>query len=197
MPTESTPPTGRERRRKGPINRIRRFLYGALLLAAAPGAAPADELAYVGKFRTAPATTAVHQAALVVLQGLLVLRVNGERPDVVLDAVTAQLPDAGTGQAPQSSVSVARVGSGFDLPIEDLGDFRLLLAAQPSVALAAWSLAGSLEFFRAGGERLAVAVPELRVQGLHGRELRYLAFEAGVRRKTPEAALQLDFRWRI
>ena len=43
-------PVGRERRRKGPINKLRRLLYG-LLLAAAAGGAAADELVYVGKYK--------------------------------------------------------------------------------------------------------------------------------------------------
>jgi len=199
MATDSKQPTGRERRRKDPINRIRRLFYGLLLLAATPGAAPADELAYIGKFRGLPQTaTSPHQAALVTLQGLLVLRASAAgNPDVTLDTVTAQVTDPGTGQAPQFSISAARSGSAFELPIEDFGEFRLQLLAQPSVAFAAWSLAGTLELARVGGEQLSTALPELRVQGLHARELRYLAFEAALRRKAPEAKPQLDFRWRI
>jgi hypothetical protein len=195
------PLTGRERRRKGPINRIRRLLYGALLLAAAPGAQPADELGYVGKYRNAPVAAAQAEQALVRVQGLLMLRVNdAQDPDVALDAITAQLPRAGA--TPQFSIAPlrrenGRFGATFELPVDEFGGFQLNLLAQRSPVLSAWSLGGTLELVRIGGERYTAAIPELRVQELHALEIRFLAFETSLRRRHPDAAPDLDFAWRI
>jgi hypothetical protein len=195
------PPSGRERRRKGPINRIRRLLYGALLLAAAPGAAAVDELAHFGKYRYVPATTASAPAALVRVQGLLMLRVNDlHDPDVVLDAVTAQLPQADA--TPQFSIAPVRreqgrFGADFELPVDGFGEFRLNLLAQRSPILSAWSLGGSMELARSTGERYVAAVPELRVQELHAREIRFLAFETSLEQGRSGGAPELEFHWRI
>jgi len=200
MGVGGTPPMGRERRRKGPINRVRRFLYGALLLAAAPGAAAIDELADVGKYRNVP-VAAAQQAALVRVQGLLMLRVNDQQdPDVVLDAVTAQLLQADA--MPQFSIAPVRrdngrFGADFDLPVDDFGDFRLNLLAERSPVLAAWSLGGTIELARITGERYAARVPELRVQELHARELRFLAFETSLQRGRIGEGPELEFRWHI
>jgi hypothetical protein len=200
MSVGTTPPTGRERRRKGPINRVRRFLYGALLLAAAPGAAAIDALADVGKYRDVP-VAAAQQAALVRVQGLLMLRVNEQQdPDVVLDAVTAQLLQADA--MPQFSIAPVRrdngrFGADFDLPVDDFGDFHLSLLAERSPVLAAWSLGGTIELARITGERYAARVPELRVQELHARELRFLAFETSLARGRIGAEPELEFRWHI
>ena len=46
-------PTGRERRRTDLYGRARRFLYGALLAVATPGAMAADELGALGKYAAA------------------------------------------------------------------------------------------------------------------------------------------------
>jgi hypothetical protein len=200
MVVGATPPTGRERRRKGPINRIRRLLYGALLLAAAPGAAAIDDLADVGKYRNVP-VAAAQQAALVRVQGLLMLRVNEQQdPDVVLDAVTAQLLQADA--MPQFSIAPVRrdngrFGADFDLPVDDFGDFHLNLLAERSPVLAAWSLGGTIELARITGERYAARVPELRVQELHARELRFLAFETSLERGRIGEGPELEFRWHI
>ena len=203
MATGGMPPMGRERRRKGPINRIRRLLYGLLLLAAAPGAAPADELAYIGKYRVQPpAATAPQYAANVILQGVLTLYVNPATaaPGIALDAVTVQLALPGDAAAPQFRIGAEPMDDGtgttFELPVADFGSFRLGLLAQRSAELSGWSLGGTLELVRDLGERIVAAVPQLRVQELHAREARYLAFEAVLRRK-PQQASQLDFRWRI
>lgn len=193
-------PIGRERRRKGPVNRIRRFLYGALLLAAAPGASAIEALADVGKYRVAPAA-AEQQAALVRVQGLLMLRVNEHQdPDVVLDAVTAQLPRSDA--MPQFSIAAVRrdngrFGADFDLPVDEFGDFHVSLLAERSAVLSAWSLGGTIELARTSGERYAARVPELRVQELHAREIRFLAFETSLARGRAETGPELEFRWRI
>lgn len=201
MAVGDTPPTGRERRRKGPINRIRRFFYGALLLAAAPGAAAVDELAHVGKYRNLPVAAAQQAAALVRVQGLLMLRVNeAHDPDVVLDAVTAQLPQLDA--TPQFSIAPVRrdngrFGADFDLPVDEFGEFRLNLLAERSAVLSAWSLGGTLELTRLSGERHVARVPELRVQEMHAREIRFLAFETSLERGRAGQAPELEFRWRI
>jgi hypothetical protein len=196
----ATGESGRERRRKGPVNRIRRFLYGALLLAAAPGAAAVDELAQFGRYPV-PVATAAQPAALVRVQGLLMLRVNDSHdPDVMLDAITAQLPQADA--TPQFSVAPVRrdqgrFGADFSLPIDEFGEFQLSLLAERSPVLSAWSLGGSIELARIGGERYVARIPELRVQELHAREIRFLAFETALERRGPDLAPELDFRWRI
>jgi len=200
MAVGDVPPTGRERRRKGPINRIRRLLYGALLLAAAPGAAAVDELAHIGKYRNVPAAAA-QPAALVRVQGLLMLRLNEQQdPDVVLDAVTAQLPSLEA--APQFSIAPlrrehGRFGADFGLPVEEFGEFRLSLLAERSPVLSAWSLGGSIELERVTGERYSARVPELRVQEMHAREIRFLAFDTSLARGRAGQEPQLEFRWRI
>ena len=200
MAVGERPPSGRERRRKGPINRIRRVLYGALLLAAAPGAAAIDELAHYGKYHNVP-VVAAEQAALVRVQGLLMLRVNEQHdPDVVLDAVTAQLPLADA--VPQFSIAPVRrdngrFGADFDLPVDEFGEFRLNLLAERSPVLSAWSLGGTIELARISGERYAARVPELRVQEMHAREIRFLAFETSLSRGRIGEGPSLEFRWRI
>jgi hypothetical protein len=203
METTEKPPTGRERRRKGPVNAVRRFLYGMLLLAAAPGAtAAADQLASIGKFRAHTAPPAPARAALATLQGLLVLRARSDGgPDVALDAVTAQVPQQGSAAAPQFQVSADRKDRSdsvvFDLPLSELGAFRLHLHTERTAALSAWSLAGTLEATLEPDHRHAVAaVPTLRINDMFGSETRYLAFEGSVRRGADDEP-QLVFNWRI
>jgi hypothetical protein len=200
MASGEQPPIGRERRRKGPINRIRRLLYGALLLAAAPGASAIEQLADIGKYRHAPAV-AEQQAALVRVQGLLMLKLNEHQdPDVMLDAVTAQLLQSDA--MPQFSIAPVRrdngrFGADFDLPVDEFGDFRFSLLAERSAVLSAWSLGGTLELARTSGERYVARVPELRVQELHAREIRFLAFETSLERGRIGTGPELEFRWRI
>ena len=196
------PPSGRERRRKDPINRIRRFLYGLLLLAAAPGALAADELAAVGKYRVHPVTQSA-RADLATLQGLLVLRAGtGDAPDVSLDSVTAQVPQLGGGQAPQFRISASRIagpeGVAFDLPVSELGEFQLKLKTGRSAELSAWALGGTFEMLAAASRRRHVAaIPTLRIHDMHGREVRYLAFDASLKQDGDAEEPQLAFRWRI
>lgn len=140
---------GRERRRKGPVNRVRRFLYGLLLAAAAPGAMAADELAALGQYRAQPrpATTVAPEraAVLATLQGLIMihaetaaaeeapLRAERGYPRIALDTVTARVQQVG--EAPLFRVSVSdgpsiRDGVGFDLAVPELGNFHLNLYAR-------------------------------------------------------------------
>src|SRR5262245_58172691 len=124
------PPSGRERRRKDPVSRIRRFLYGLLLLAAAPGAYAADELASIGKYRSHDTPHSPQHAALASLQGLLVLRPGkDDAPEVSLDTATAQVPQAGAAQSPQFRIEPARSagpdGVAFGLAVSDFGEFQL------------------------------------------------------------------------
>lgn len=201
MTSGTTAPIGRERRRKDLVGRTRRFLYGLLLLAAAPGAIAADELAYVGKYRTQSVAQAAQQD-IATLQGLLVLRAGaGDAPEVSLDTATAQVPQQGAGPAPQFRISPAPStgpdGVAFDLPVGDIGEFQLKLRTERSAALSAWSLGGTLEMLAATSKRRQVAtIPTLRIHDMHGREVRYLAFDATLR--TGDAGDdQLAFRWRI
>jgi hypothetical protein len=202
MGTTTMPPMGRERRRKGPVNRVRRFLYGVLLLAAAPGATATDELASVGKFRDQIAPPAPERAALATVQGLLVLRARADGgPHVSLDSATAQVPQQDSGLAPQFRVSAERTpedhGTAFDLPVTDLGDFRLTLRSERSILLSAWSLGGTLEVRLAHGRgSKVVPVPTLRINDMYGQETRYLAFDAAVT-QHPSGEPQIAFRWRI
>jgi hypothetical protein len=202
MEANEKPLTGRERRRKGPVNAVRRFLYGMLLLAAAPGATASDDLAAIGKYRGLTTPPAPQRAALATLQGLLVLRARSDGgPDVSLDAVTAQVPQKGSALAPQFQVSADRKDHAdsvvFDLPLSDLGAFRLNLRTERTAALSAWSLAGTLEATLEPDQRHATAaVPTLRINDMFGSETRYLAFEGSVRRGANQEP-QLAFNWRI
>ncbi len=193
------PPSGRERRRKDLIGRTRRLLYGLLLLAAAPGALAADELASVGKYRT-PSVAQAAQHEIAALQGLLMLRAgNGDAPDVSLETATAQLPQD-AGQAPQFRISTTRSadGAAFDLPVGDLGEFQLKLRTERSESLSAWSLGGTLEMLAAASRRRHVAaIPTLRIHDMHGSEVRYLAFDASLKQGAAGEDPQLAFRWRI
>jgi hypothetical protein len=196
------PPSGRERRRTDPIGRIRRFLYGLLLLAAAPGALAADELASIGKYR-AHSVAQSPQAALATLQGLLVLRAGqDDGPEVSLDTATAQVPQQRGEQVPQFRIAASRSagpeGVAFDLPVSDLGEFQLKLKTERSAAFSAWSLGGTLELMATASRRRHVAaIPTLRINDMHGREVRYLAFDASLTQGAAGQDPQLAFSWRI
>lgn len=152
-------PTGRERRRTDLYGRIRRFLYGLLLLAASPGAVAADEFASLGKFRapTQATVAASERAVLATLQGLIMINaepatppdtaIQGRSgyPSIALDTITARVPEAGS--APLFRVAVTqntiRDGVGFDIAVPDLGHFHLNLYARRNA--------------RTGGKRWAVS----------------------------------------
>jgi hypothetical protein len=200
MNNPATPPIGRERRRKDPINRLRRFLYGMLLLAAAPVAA-ADQLAGYGKFRNLAAPPTPERAELATLEGLLVLRAGTDGgPDITLESATARVPQQDSGAAPQFSILAQRApgaeGAAFEMAIADLGQFRLRLRSERSAALSAWSLGGTLELARGAGQGPVTEVPTLRINDMYGSETRYLAFEASVKQDAAQEA-QLAFHWRI
>lgn len=194
---------GRERRRKDPINRMRRFLYGLLLLAAAPGAAAADELAYFGKYRNAQTVASTpERRAVATVQGLVVLRADADAAllQLALDTVTAQIHDPEAEGAPHFLIAAERTGrvpegAAFDLAVAEFGTFHLDLL--PRYDAGAWSLGGTLELVRlrdAGGH--LATVPEVRVPGLHRNETRYLPFEASLKRSDTAGVQQLTFKWR-
>jgi hypothetical protein len=193
MQTADRPPTGRERRRKGPINRLRRFLYGLLLLAAAPGAAAIDELAGYGRFRIPPAAAAdPAQRPLATVQGLVVLRAQPEHgenmPLLEIETVTARIHDTAAETAPQFLIDAVRTDGGFDVALADVGTLRLDLRVGSIEDSRAWSLDGTLTLARK--ERKVAEVPAVRIHALHSRETRYLPFEVSVRES------QLGFKWR-
>lgn len=200
MKTASMPPPGRERRRPGVANRVRRFLYGLLLLAAVPVAAMADELAAVGKYRGV--TPAPAPAALATVEGLLVLRARPDGgPDISLDSATARVPQRDSDVAPQFRIDVRSTptaeGAAFDLAIAGIGDLRLLLGTGRSAALSAWALGGTFELApQSGRARVAATVPTLRVNDMYGSETRYLAFDASMLQDAAREP-RLVFRWRI
>jgi len=140
-------PVGCERRRKDLYGRVRRFVYGLLLLAAAPGAMAADEMASLGKYRAQPlpASSAAEQVVLATLQGLVMIHadtalspdmpIQGQAgyPRIALDTITARMPE--TAEAPLFRVAVSdgrsiRDGMGFDLAVPDIGNFHLNLYAR-------------------------------------------------------------------
>lgn len=181
---------GQERRRKDPISRIKRLLYGLMLLLAVPvGAAAA-----AGKVRT----------ELVTVGGILVLRAGADGgPEVSLESATARVPQGG-GEPTQFRVEAQRAaggdGTAFDVTIGELGRFRLLLRSERTVALSAWSLGGTVEAAlsadRAAAPAATVAVPTLRINDMYGNETRYIAFDASIRQDAAEPP-ELAFRWRI
>lgn len=139
------PPTVRERRRRDAIGRIRRFLYGVLLLAATPGAVAADELAHVGKYRSIAVASAPERTLIATLQGLLVahaelvvspatpLYAHSGHPRMSLDTVSARVHegvDAPRFRVAASDGRALRDGIGFDLGVADFGNFHLNLYAR-------------------------------------------------------------------
>jgi hypothetical protein len=203
-------PVGRERRRTDLYGRARRFAYGLLLLASAPGANAADELASLGQYRAAPsAATAPERAVLATLQGLVMIHAERvEAPDaplvsrlgyprIGLDTITARLPDAP--DAPLFRVAVSegapiRDGVGFDLPVPDIGNFHLNLYARRNahsegrrwsvngpVDDRTWSIGGTLELVRTiDGGRQVAFVPELLLD-LSEQTGSYLPFQASLK----------------
>lgn len=133
---------GRERRRKGPINKLRRLLYG-LLLTAASGGVAADELAYVGKYKVRQVASATQQGLQFTLQGLVLLHAESAEspetpiqgnayPRIALNSLSARTQAPAADKALQLSVTVSEGGSirdgcGFNLAVPDLGNFHLSL----------------------------------------------------------------------
>lgn len=189
------PPPGRERRRKGLVNRIRRGLYGLLLMAAAPGASAVDELAAWGKYRNLPSTASAGIRSLATVQGLIVLRTHPDRddaaPQLSLETVTAQIHGDADEPAPQFVIAAVKTGGGFDVAL-DVGTLRLDFQIGGTDTDRAWSLGGQLGLAGdPGAERKVAEVPAVRVHALHAREARYLPFEVAVR----DAGV--GFKWRI
>lgn len=135
---------GRDRRRKGPIARLRRLMYGVLLLAAAPGVACADELAYVGKVRhSTPASSPYASIVQATIEGLVLLHADPvDSPDtpiqgngyprVALDSVNARVFQAASSNPSLVKLTVLQTGQvrdgvGFDMRVPDLGNFHLNL----------------------------------------------------------------------
>jgi hypothetical protein len=202
---------GRERRRRDLYGRVRRFLYGILLLAASPGAVAADEMASLGKFRAQAKATASasEQAVVATLQGLVM--VHAERvaspetpiqgrsgyPRIALDTITARLPEPG--EAPLFRIAVSegrsiRDGVGFDLAVPDLGNFHLNLYTRRNAktegkrwsvsdgeADRSWSVGGTLELVRTVDGGRQVAFVPELLVDLSDRAESYLPFQASLR----------------
>lgn len=202
-------PTGRERRRTDLYGRVRRFLYGLLLLAAAPGAMAADEMASIGRYKAAPAVvSAAQKLVTATLQGLVLFHAGDEGnslqpngyPRLGLDTITGRVQDGAVPDSPLFSVAVTdgpqiRDGMGFDLALPDIGNFHLNLYARDGaktngkrfsvsgneVAPHTWSLGGSLEVVRTiDGSRHVAFVPELLLD-IDNTGKRYLPFQASVK----------------
>lgn len=195
MANRNSLPAGRDRRRRDPVGRVRRALYGVLLTLSAPGVA-ADELAYFGQYRAPSHSAAPEPHFATSVRGLVVLHhpPAGARdtvPRIAIDAVTARIqrPDAET--APNASISTAPRGSGFDLRVPESASFFLSLRLQREVEDTAWSLGGTLET----AEARPAAVPELRIQDLHRHETRYLPFELSLVQPR-DTDSRLAFNWR-
>lgn len=143
------PPIGRERRRTDAYGRARRFLYGVLLLAAAPGAIAADGSSDPGKYRSDSTASAASpsQQLVATLQGLVMVHAeevvnpatplfgHSSHPRLALDIVTARVY-AGA-ESPRFRVAgsegqVLRGGTGFDLGVANVGDFHLSLYSRRS-----------------------------------------------------------------
>ena len=201
-------PTGRERRRTDLYGRVRRFLYGLLLLAAAPGAMAADEMASLGRYRAQPVVAAAEKLVTATLQGLVLLHASDEQnplqgngyPHLGLDTVTARIQDNAIADAPLFRVAVSdggevRDGMGFDLALPDIGNFHLNLYARSNAKTAgkrwnmsgdeasprSWSVGGTLELVRSvDGSRHLAFVPELLLD-IDNSGKRYLPFQAAVK----------------
>lgn len=196
MANSDSLPAGRDRRRRDPVSRVRRVLYGLLLALASPGIVAADELAYIGQYRALSQTAASESHFATTVLGLVVLRhPPADVPDIVprvgLDAVTARIQRPGAASAPNAAISTAPRGTGFDLQVPDAAHFFLSLRVQRDRENTAWSLGGTLET----ADARPAAVPELRIQDLHRRETRYLPFELSLVQPS-DTEPRLAFRWR-
>jgi hypothetical protein len=138
--------SGYERRRRDWYGRLRRFLYGVLLLAASRGALAADPLADLGRHRAAPpGASAPQHVVLATLQGLVMIHAEAAThpsaplaarqgyPRIALDTVSARLQEPG--DAPRFSIGISdsrelRDGAGFDLMVPEIGNFHLNLYAR-------------------------------------------------------------------
>lgn len=195
MSTTVVPPTGRERRRKGLVNRVRRGLYALLLLVAAPGASAVDELAAWGKYRNLPSTASAEVRSLATVQGLIVLRAHPEggedAPLLALETVTAKIHGDLSEPAPHFAIAAVSSGGGFDVVLADVGTLRLAFEFGGIESDRAWSLGGQLGLAaEPGAERKVAEVPAVRVRVLYASETRYLPFEVSVRES------QIGFKWR-
>lgn len=200
---------GRERRRTDLYGRARRYLYGVMLLATAPAAIAADQLALVGRYRPPLAVTAsTAEFISATLQGLVLLHARertdpaaplSQSPLISLDTVTAHVTDDAGGEVPRFRVAVVetgllRDGAGFDLTVPEIGNFHLNLYARNNAKTDgkrwtvgdagiphSWSLGGTMELVRTldGGRHFAF-VPELKLD-IDDSRARYLPFQASIK----------------
>lgn len=198
---------GRERRRKGPINRLRRVAYGVMLGVSLPTAAsepplsprlPTDRGANSGPQRwlTAGVEGLVAVSAREAADPATPMGTEDDYGHLDFEDIALDFDDPRAGSSLQVSVvqpSLMRDGLGLDVAIPDLGALRLNLYARrvahgatgwdfmQADAAPVWSLGGSLELVRTGdGSRQLAFIPELTVDGnaLSGNKL---GFSASVR----------------
>lgn len=203
-------PRLRERRRTDALGRLRRFLYGVLLLMAAPGAFASGDPGDAARHR-APAVVEAHAPKVLeaTLQGLIIVHADEEGdasrsahadrgyPRIALDTVSARLPvddEAPLFRVTASEGRALRDGVGFDLPLPELGNLHLNLytrrnarSAGERIALddgaappPTWSVGGTLELVRTVEGRRAIAVVPELTVDLRDEAI-YLPFQASLR----------------
>lgn len=135
---------GRERRRRGPVNRLRRIAYGLVLSASMP--ATAAELDAAPSLPMKPAVDSAPERVLMAgIEGFLTLAseisadpaapIGSDRDYAHLsfEDLATELDDPRAGSALRITVaqnSLLREGLGFDVAIPDLGSLRLNLYAR-------------------------------------------------------------------
>lgn len=181
---------GRERRRKGAVNRLRRFFYGLMLLVAMPIAAVSNALAGTAQRAQAPQPPTEQVA----MDGMLLLRAGPEGSPLA-SLESASVRGRESANALPRIVSRHRQGD-FDITVPGMGLMRLQLHTERDPALSAWSLGGALEASLPNGRVIAADVPVLRINDMFGGETRQLAFDASVE-ADPAGTHRIAFRWRI
>jgi len=185
-----------ERRRRDPMNRLRRAAYGVLLAMGAPVASAAGAVASQGQ--PAPLRSGAAEeheqsnfAALVFVQGLAAEQaqpavfgasysraVLGERSEQSLSSVPLPIRSGLiTVSFSDDELRRWRRGAGLDIILPDVGQFRLNFFSRGGQALKRWSLSPVGSESETAGNRnwsLAASVDWVRTQDGESRELVFI-----------------------
>lgn len=214
---------GRERRRRGVVNRLRRLAYGLMLscslpvTAGQPAAAPSPRSDRGAESASSRSSSASIQGLLAMVANLPAdpatpLGTDDDYGHLAFEDVALRLEDPrGSAKLRLQLMPMERLrdGLGLHVQVPDLGALHLTLYARRGggAARSAWSLGGSMELVRmTDGSRQLAFVPELSVDGdvLLRRDLgfsaavRYAHWRGtGAKDAQDFEVPQLLFRWNL